>query len=79
MEAHKDHISKLNDDIQLLKVANETDPEKEDLRKQVIDLQSDSDTKHKLREENLALFEKVQTLNAKINMVVTENHNLKEG
>ena len=29
--------------------------------------------------ENQALYEKIQTLNAKITILITENHNLKEG
>lgn len=65
--------------MQLLKIQHETDPEKEALRQSIISLQVDQETKEKLREENQALYEKVQTLNAKINLVVTENHNLKEG
>ena len=55
------------------------DPEKEALRQQVISLQSDLESKQKLRDENQAFYEKMQTLSAKINILVTENYNLKEG
>ena len=32
IESYKDHISKLNDDIQMLKIEKENDPEKETMR-----------------------------------------------
>ena len=63
----------------LEKIRHETDPEKESLKQQLKVLEQDQDTKESLREENQALYEKIQTLNAKINIVVTENTNLKEG
>ena len=49
------------------------------MSKKVIELQADQDSKQKLRDDNQALYEKLQTLNAKINLLVTENHNLREG
>lgn len=45
----------------------------------MISLQSDLESKQKLRDENQAFYEKMQTLSAKINILVTENYNLKEG
>lgn len=79
IEAFKDRLAMAADDLQLAKIAKATDPEKESLRQQIIGLQADSESKQKLREENQALYEKMQTLNAKINLLVTENHHLKDG
>ena len=79
IESYKDQMARLGDEVQLLKVQQETDPEKEALRQQIISLEADQESKQKLREENQALYEKTQTLNAKINLLVTENHNLREG
>ena len=42
-------------------------------------MQAEGESKEKLRDENQALYEKIQTLTAKINLLVTENYNLKEG
>ena len=42
-------------------------------------MQAEGESKDKLRDENQALYEKIQTLTAKINLLVTENYNLKEG
>ena len=79
MEEFKDIIQRQKDDMALEKIRHETDPEKESLKQQLKVLEQDQDTKESLREENQALYEKIQTLNAKINIVVTENTNLKEG
>ena len=45
--------------MRLAKIAKETDPEKELLKRKVADLETDLETKQRLREENQALFEKV--------------------
>ena len=79
IEGYKDKLVKAQDEVKLAKIEKETDPEKELLRQEIQKLQADQESKQKLRDENLAMFEKVQTLNAKINMLVTENHTLKEG
>ena len=78
-EELKDMVQKLKDDIALEKIKFQSDPEKENLKQRIKELELDQETKAKLREESQALYEKVQTLNAKVNMLVTENHNLKEG
>ncbi len=38
IESYKDQMSKLNDDIQMLRIEKENDPEKENLRQQIISL-----------------------------------------
>lgn len=79
IEAFKDKLARASDDLQLAKIAMATDPEKESLRQQLIEVRSDKETKQELREESQALYEKIKTLNAKINLLVTENHHLKDG
>ena len=52
IETFKDQVAGLSDHIQLLKIEKETDPEKEALRQQIISLESENESKKKLRDEN---------------------------
>ena len=55
------------------------DPEKQKLVEEIMRLEGDNVTKNNLKLENEALFARMQGLKGQIELLCTENHNLKEG